>query len=94
MPASQRPESLLTRGSHGIFFPFPRLKILRFHGAGRVDSFQKKFIVTQDGLLNEFTQEGIPMSSLRDVYAEKALCQIPRLLSSQDRNGFRRPMGA
>nr|HQH71433.1 hypothetical protein [bacterium] len=28
------------------------------------------------------------MSSLRDVYAEKALCQIPRLLSSQDRNRF------
>lgn len=38
--------------------------------------------------MNEFTQEGIPMSSLRDVYAEKALCQIPRLLSSQDRNRF------
>ncbi|MBN2328788.1 MAG: hypothetical protein JXR73_16735 [Candidatus Omnitrophica bacterium] len=28
------------------------------------------------------------MKSLRDVYAQKALCQIPRLLSSQDRNRF------
>lgn len=28
------------------------------------------------------------MNSLRDVYAQKALCQMPRLLSSQDRNRF------
>ncbi len=28
------------------------------------------------------------MNSLRDLYAQKALCQIPRLLSSQDRNPF------
>lgn len=28
------------------------------------------------------------MTLLRDVYAEKSLCQIPRLISSQDRNRF------
>lgn len=28
------------------------------------------------------------MNSLRNLYAEKALCQIPRLLSSEDRNRF------
>lgn len=28
------------------------------------------------------------MKSLRDVYAQKGLCQIPRLLSAQDRNRF------